>query len=145
MNATDVVQLVGAWANDPQTHNADLSGSIVNATAPVQVISFNAIAQLPDVSIANADHMEETVLPAEVIGNKYIVVPPTTPNGNAVGHVVRIYGNVNGTNLTYPEGAPPGAPTVINAGEVVQIPPLHKRERAPLCVKDPTHCKTNRH
>jgi hypothetical protein len=106
-------------------------------------VSFNAIAQLPDTSVANADHMEETVLPAEVIGNKYIVVPPTTPNGNAVGHVVRIYGNVNGTNLTYPEGAPPGAPTVINAGEVVQIPPLPKGQPAPLCINESNHCMTN--
>ncbi len=143
MNAGDVVQLVGAWSKDPQTRNADLSGSVINATAPVQVVSFNAIAQLPDVSVANADHMEETVLPAEVIGNKYVVVPPTTPLGNAVGHVVRIYGNVDGTNLTYPEGAPPGAPTVINAGEMVQIPPLPKGQPAPLCVSTSDHCMTN--
>jgi hypothetical protein len=143
MNAGDVVQLVGAWAKDPQTKNADLSGSVVNADAPVQVVSFNAIAQLPDVSVANADHMEETVLPAEVIGNKYIVVPPTNPLGKSVGHVVRIYGNVDGTNLTYPEGAPPGAPTVINAGEVAQIPPLPTGQPAPLCMSEADHCITN--
>src|SRR6185369_5447370 len=143
MNATDVVQLVGAWANDPQTHNADLSGSIVNASAPVQVLSFNAIAQLPDVSVANADHMEETVLPAEVIGKKYIVVPPTTPNGNAVGHVVRIYGSVDGTHLTYPEGKPTGAPDVINAGDTVQVPPLPTGQPAPDCLTVADHCMTN--
>ncbi len=124
MNAGDVVQLVGAWSDYPQVRNADLSGSVVNADQPVQVVAFNAISQLPDYTIANADHMEETVLPAEVIGKKYIVVPPTTPNGNAVGHVVRIYGNVDGTKLTYPEGKPEGAPDVINAGEMVQVPPL---------------------
>jgi hypothetical protein len=143
MNAGDVVQLVGAWAKDPQTRNADLSGSIVNATAPVQVVSFNAIAQLPDVSVANADHMEETVLPGEVIGKKYIVAPPTTPNGNAVGHVVRIYGNVNDTHLSYPEGAPPGAPTVIQAGDVVQIPPLPQGQPAPQCLGVGDHCMLN--
>jgi IgGFc binding protein len=140
MNASDVVELVGEWAKDPQTHNADLSGSIVNASAPVQVVTFNAIAQLPDVSIANADHMEETVLPGEVIGKKYIVAPPTTPNGNAVGHVVRIYGNVDNTHLTYPEGTPPGAPTVINAGDVVQIPPLPQGQPAPQCLGAADHC-----
>jgi hypothetical protein len=143
MNAGDVVELVGAWAKDPQTKNADMSGTVINATAPVQVVSFNAIAQLPDYSIANADHMEETVLPAEVIGKKYIVVPPTTPLGNAVGHVVRIYGNVDGTNLTYPEGAPPGAPMTINAGEVVQIPPLPTGQPAAACNTVPDHCMTN--
>jgi hypothetical protein len=87
--------------------------------------------------------MEETVLPAEVIGKKYIVVPPTTPLGNAVGHVVRIYGNVDDTHLTYPEGTPPGAPMTINAGEVVQIPPLPPGRPAALCVSAPDHCMTN--
>ena len=140
MNAGDVVQLVGAWAQYPQTKNADLSGSVLNADKPIQVISFNAIAQLPDYSVANADHMEETVLPSEVIGKKYIVVPPTTPLGNAVGHVVRIYGNVDGTHLTYPEGKPVGAPDVINAGDMVQVPPLPVGQPAPDCTSLPGHC-----
>jgi len=126
MDAGDVVQLVAAWSASPQVKNADLSGTVVKAAAgfPVQVVSFNAISQLPDYSIANADHMEETVLPAEVIGKKYVVVPPATPLGNSVGHVVRIYGNKNGTTLTYPEGKPPGAPDMINEGDVFQIPAL---------------------
>jgi IgGFc binding protein len=141
MNAGDVVQLVGAWSMYPQTWNADLSGSIVNASAPVQVVSFNAIAQLPNASVGNADHMEETVLPGEVLGKKYIVVPPTTPMGNAVGHVVRIYGNVDGTNLTYPEGMPPGAPTVINAGEMVQLP--HRISPSDQCSVVADHCMTS--
>jgi hypothetical protein len=122
MNAGDVVQLVGEWAEANPLLNADISGSVINATQPVQVIAFNAIAQLPDVNVGNADHIEETVLPAEVIGKKYIVVPPTAPHGKVVGHVVRIYGNVDGTTLTYPEGKPAGAPDTINAGDMVQIP-----------------------
>jgi hypothetical protein len=141
MNAGDVVQLVGAWAPNWGLRNADISGSVINASAPVQVVSFNAISQLPDASVANADHMEETVLPGEVIGKKYIVVPPTTPNGNAVGHVVRIYGNVDGTQLTYPEGAPPGAPMTINAGEMFQVPGLPTQSSQ--CQTAPEHCMTN--
>jgi hypothetical protein len=137
MNAGDVVQLVGAWSAAPQTNNADISGSVINASAPVQVVSFNAIAQLPDATVGNADHMEETVLPAEVLGNEYIVAPPTTPAGNAVGHVVRIYGNVDGTHLSYPDGMPPGAPTVINAGDMVQIPPIPK---GTACNSAPGNC-----
>ena len=140
MDAGDVVQLVGAWAKDPQTKNADLSGTVVVASAPVQVISFNAIAQLPDYSVANADHIEETVLPAEVIGKKYIVAPPTTPNGNAVGHVVRIYGNVDGTKLTYVGEKPPGAPDTISAGETFQIPPAPTGQPAPECISTPGNC-----
>jgi hypothetical protein len=141
MNAGDVAQLVGEWSGSPQVWNADVSGSIINASAPVQVVSFNAIAQVPDATVANADHMEETVLPAEVLGKKYIVVPPTTPNGNAVGHVVRIYGNVDGTNLTYPEGKPdPSAPDKINAGDMFQIAP---QVRGSSCQTAPAKCMTN--
>ncbi|HEX3695857.1 MAG TPA: IgGFc-binding protein [Polyangia bacterium] len=143
MNAGDVVQLVGAWAQYPQTRNADISGSVINADHPVQVIAFNAIAQLPDYSVANADHMEETVLPSEVLGKTYIVVPPTTPLGNAVGHVVRIYGNVDGTHLTYPEGKPADAPDTLNAGDVVQIPALPTGQPAPECVSTADHCTMN--
>ncbi len=145
MNAGDVVQLVGAWAKDPQTRNADMSGTIVQANKDhnVQVISFNAISQLPDVSVANADHMEETVLPGEVLGKKYIVTPPATPLGQSVGHVVRIYGNVDNTQLTYPEGKPPGAPDVINAGDVFQIPALPTGQPAASCMSVADHCMLN--
>jgi hypothetical protein len=140
MNAGDVVQLVGAWAAYPQTRNADISGSVINADKPVQVISFNAIAQMPDYSIANADHMEETVLPSEALGNKYIVVPPTTPNGDAVGHVVRIYGSVDGTHLTYPEGKPMGAPDLLMAGDMIQVPAMPVGQPAAECVSVAGHC-----
>jgi IgGFc binding protein len=145
MNAGDVVELVGAWAKDPQTHNADMSGTIVQANKDhnVQVISFNAISQLPDVSVANADHMEETVLPGEVLGKKYIVTPPATPLGQSVGHVVRIYGNVDGTKLSYPEGKPPGAPDTINAGDVFQIPALPTGQPAASCMSVADHCMLN--
>lgn len=125
MNAGDVVQLVGEWNKDPQVKNADISGSVINANKPVQAISFNAIAQMPDVWTGNADHIEETILPAEVIGKKYVVVPPTAPHGKVAGHVVRIYGNVDNTHLTYPDGKPtPDAPDIINAGDVVQLPTI---------------------
>ncbi len=126
MNAGDVVQLVGQWNLDTnaQVPNADISGSIINANKPVQAIAFNAIAMLPDGSVGNADHMEETILPGEVLGKKYVVVPPTAPHGAVVGHVVRLYGNVDGTHLTYPEGKPAGAPDTLNAGDMVQIPAL---------------------
>lgn len=146
MNAGDVIQLVGAWAKDPQTKNADLSGTVVKTSddTPVQVVAFNAISQLPDVSVANADHMEETMLPGEALGKKYIVVPPATPLGQQVGHVVRIYGNVNGTKLTYPGGKPtPDAPDMISEGEVFQIPKLPEGQPAAPCMSTVGNCMIN--
>jgi hypothetical protein len=141
MDAGDVIELIGQWGFNFELKNGDLSGSVIQATKPVQVVAFNAIANLPDSTVANADHLEETVLPAQVIGKKYIVVPPTTPNGNSVGHVVRIYGNVDGTHLTYSPAAPPGAPMTINAGETVQLPYYPKPAQG--CFTTADHCMTN--
>lgn len=125
MNAGDVVELVGQWgAFEPEPHG-DLSGSLINATGPVQVIAFNPLLSgVPTATDGNPDHIEETVLPAEVIGNRYVVAPPTGPDGRVPGHMVRFFGNFDGTTLTYVGTAPTGAPTTLKAGEVVEIGPL---------------------
>ena len=124
MNTGDVLQFLGELATGDGLKHADLSGTVVNANAPVQVVSLNPITNVPD-SAVNADHLEEIVLPAEVIGNEYIVAPPTSPSGSVKGgHMVRIYGNVDGTTFSYPAGQPSGAPTTINAGAFVELGPL---------------------
>jgi hypothetical protein len=112
LNAGDVVQLVG-------TTTADFSGSLVKATKPVQVITGISCTDMPHGTEA-CDHVEESVFPAETLGRHYFVTTPTGPRSNLVGHVVRIYGNVDGTALTYP-GANPGGPATINAGQVVDL------------------------
>ncbi len=121
----DVLQLVGKWGPyEPEPHG-DLSGSLLNATKPVQVIAFNPLLNgVPTWMDGNPDHVEETVLPAEVIGSSYLVAAPTGPDGRVPGHMVRFFGNFDGTALTYTGTAPTGAPTTLNAGEVVEIGPL---------------------
>lgn len=128
LDAGDVVELLakrGAVFGGP---NADLSGSLILADRPVQVISLIPISNIPTPVVANngyADHLEETLVPAEVLGDDYLVAPPSTPQGNQVKHVVRLYGNRDGTTLTYPSGnPPPGAPTTLGAGQVVELGPL---------------------
>jgi hypothetical protein len=113
LNAGDVAELV----SEART-NSDLSGSLVAADKPVQVIAGIPCLNNP---IANSacDHIEETVLPAETFGKDYFVTVPTAPNGRAVGHTVRIFGNRNDTRLTYAPAKPAGAPDVIVAGQTV--------------------------
>ncbi|MFO0755987.1 MAG: IgGFc-binding protein [Byssovorax sp.] len=108
----EVVELVGGMGSD-------LSGSLVTASAPVQVIAGISCSYIPHDSPA-CDHLEESVLPAETLGKHYFVTRPTGPHGTPVGHVVRLYGNVDGTNLTYP-GKNPGGPSTIQAGEMVDL------------------------
>jgi IgGFc binding protein len=110
LNTGDVVLVVGA---------GDLSGTLVNATNPVQVISGISCTQMPNGTEA-CDHLEESVLPVETLGKHYFVTVPTGPDGAAHRHVVRLYGNIDGTQLTYP-GQNPGFPATINAGQMVEL------------------------
>jgi hypothetical protein len=115
MGAGDVVTVVGTSALE-----TDVSGSLVQANKPVQVLAGMPCAQLP-FGAAACDHLEESVFPIETLGKRYIVARPSGPLGNVAPHIVRLYGNVDNTTLSYPGGAPPGAPTTINAGQVVQL------------------------
>ncbi|HVY49115.1 MAG TPA: IgGFc-binding protein [Minicystis sp.] len=114
LNTGDVAELFG-------TDTSDFSGSLVTASKPVQVITGTPCTNEPAGQSA-CDHTEESVFPAETLGSHYFVVRPSGPNLNVVGQIVKIYGNIDGTSLTYPSGSqPPGAPTTINAGQVVDL------------------------
>jgi hypothetical protein len=115
LNAGDVVELVG----DPKT-TSDLSGSLVSADKPVQVIAGVPCIQMP-LGTQACDHLEESVFPAETLGKDYFVTVSTGPKGNVVGHVVRMYGNRDGTKLTYAPSKPAGAPDTLNAGDVIDV------------------------
>jgi hypothetical protein len=125
----DVVELLDARGLAYNSADADMSGSVITADHPVQVIALNAITDVPSPFVTGggwADHLEETVLPAESLGSHYLLVPPTAPAGGMTyGHYVRFYGNRDGTTLTYPSGTPPaGAPSSLAAGQVVDVPAL---------------------
>lgn len=113
--AGQVVQLYG-------TPNADLSGSLVQADKPVQVLHGEPCRYIPD-DLGACDHIEESVFPAETLGKHYFVTAPSHPNGagGPAPYVVRIMGNVDGTTLTYSAGAPGNVPVTINAGQTVDL------------------------
>jgi hypothetical protein len=112
VNAGDVVMVVG-------TKTGDFSGTLVKASAPVQVITGIACSNMPHETDA-CDHLEESVLPVETLGKHYLVTVPTGPGGQPDSHVVRLYGNVDGTLLSFP-GVNPGFPLSIDAGQMVQL------------------------
>jgi hypothetical protein len=105
--------------------SADMSGSVITASAPVQVLSGVPCITVPAGTPA-CDHIEESVFPAETLGKDYIVTVPTGPYGTPVGHVVRLVGNVDGTTLSYSTNRPTGAPTTLNAGQVVDLGRVNK-------------------
>jgi hypothetical protein len=113
LDAGDVAQLVA-----PAGKSYDFSGTIVRGDHPVQVITSVPCIFHPIDTFA-CDHVEESVFPAETLGKHYVVTPPTGPHGSQVAHFVRIYGNVDGTQLTFKPAKPAGCPTSIDSGDVV--------------------------
>jgi hypothetical protein len=112
MNKGDVVELFS-----DQTANSDLSGSLVQADKPVQVIGGHPCIANPS---AACDHIEESVMPAETLGKHYVVNMPTGPKDKAVAATIRIIGNVDGTNLTYSPSVA-NAPASLSAGQVYEF------------------------
>ena len=113
LNKGDVAELLGPGGTD-------LSGSVVKASAPVQLLTGHPCYSIPPTAPA-CDHIEESVFPAETLGKDYVVTRPAGPNGGGVAHQVRFYGNFDNTNLTYnPPTPPPGCPTTLSAGQVVE-------------------------
>jgi hypothetical protein len=135
MNSGDVLQLLGKPSTLWDGKHADLTGSVIMAVdadnpgttseprfKPVQVIGLSPIADLtPATELSYADHMEEIVLPAEIFGHRYVITPPTGPEGTPVKHKVRFVGSVDNTKLTYETAPPSGAPASLNAGQIVDI------------------------
>jgi len=100
--------------------DTDLGGTLVRGYRPVQVMTGVPHIYLP-FDRQSSDHIEEVVFPVETLGSHYFVTRPTGPSGTAVPHSVRIFGAFDGTALTYPNGAPAGAPTSLSAGQVFDL------------------------
>ena len=108
----DVIEVVTNGtnvANDPN----DLTGTLVQADKPVQVIGGHQCIYVPYSSPA-CDHLEETIFPYETLANDYIVTAPLIPTGGATPKVemVRVVATQPATTIAYD---PPqaGAPTSI--------------------------------
>ncbi|NVB82700.1 MAG: hypothetical protein HOV81_30265 [Kofleriaceae bacterium] len=114
LNAGDVIEIAA--------FNGDLSGSLIDADKPVQVISGHFCAVVPDLSTPACDHLEESMFPVDTLGTQYVINAPavtTIPNGKV--EVIRIIATTANTALTYD---PPqaNAPTMIaQAGGFVDL------------------------
>ena len=104
------------------------SGSLVTADHPVQVLSGSRCSNIPSYAGA-CDHLEETVLPAESWGKKYVVTRPTGPASSPAAHLVAFYANPSSEplELTYEPAAPAGCPAKIfprNGARVATCDPV---------------------
>jgi hypothetical protein len=103
------------------TQPAELTGSPIKSNLPVAVIGGSTLVDLP-LDRARADSAEQMLPPISALGSEYVAVRYRSRDPSAEESVPwRIVGVVNGTTLTYDPAPPPGAPSTINQGQVVEI------------------------
>ncbi len=99
--------------------DADLTGSVVTATAPVAVIAGHQCTFIPYNEWA-CDHLEEMMFPLETWGTQVVMTAPTHPDGAGVTTArYRILAHQDSTSIsTSPEVT---ASTTLSAGEWVEF------------------------
>ena len=106
------------------TETAQLSGSPVTADKPIGLFGGNEIVAI---DVCCGDHAEQMLTPSRALGTEYVAAPHGDRRTEADPRVFRIYGAVDGTQLTY---TPPNlGPASINAGGMAEI-----RSDAPFTV-----------
>lgn len=100
---------------------ANLSGTIVQASAPVAVFGGNVATAVPtDGNDCCADHLEHQIPPFEAWGSAYAVAPPPKASQDGASSLAqyKIVGAFDGTELLYCPSRPNGAPERLQAGQV---------------------------
>lgn len=114
LNAGDALEIASV--------TGDLTGSLVQADKPIQVLGGHYCAEVPDLVLA-CDHLEESIPPVDALGRRYLVSAPATPftpGGNE--QVIRIVATAAGTTLAYDPPVASAPTTIANAGDFVEIP-----------------------
>jgi len=112
LNAGDVLQVLST--------GGDLTGTLVSANGPVQVIGGHDCTNVP-ANVGYCDHLEEAIPPLETVGFDYLVTVPLINASSTKARMVRVVATQPNTTITYdpPQG---GAPTSLaNAGDFFEI------------------------
>jgi hypothetical protein len=122
LDAGDVFEVVTLGADKSPSNADDVTGTLVTADHPVQVIGGHQCADVPDL-VGYCDHLEESMFPYESLAADYIVAAPLIPTGGNTPKVemVRVVATQPSTTLTY-DPPQPGAPASIAlAGAWVEL------------------------
>jgi hypothetical protein len=114
MSRGDVLEVVTTADAPSKTFGSDASGTIVRATHPVQVIGGHSCANVPLATTGYCDHLEQSILPAEVLGSDYIVTYPAAVASKSP-HVVRVAAVEDATTITFDPAI--HAPVMLGPGD----------------------------
>jgi IgGFc binding protein len=100
LNRGDVLLALADHSVAPGSYGADISGTRIKASHPVQVIGGQSCANIPTATTDACDHIEHAMLPVETLGNDYLVTFPAALASTSP-HVVRIEAIQSNTHLTF--------------------------------------------
>ncbi len=106
LNRGDVLQILSKHDGAAGQFGADISGTRVKASHPVQVIAGHSCANVPDPTTDACDHVEHAMLPAETLGTEYFVTFPAALASESP-HVVKIVALEEGTALEFEPAVSP--------------------------------------
>ena len=124
LNQGDVLEISSAQDAPEPGYGSDMSGSLISATQPVEVIGGSDCSFVPASNWA-CDHLEQINFPLETLRGDYLVTVPFNNNGDPNANppiyprqYVKIVGTAANTVLTT-SPAQAGVPSTIGAGQVV--------------------------
>ncbi|MBK7830642.1 IgGFc-binding protein [Nannocystis sp.] len=104
------------------TDSGDLTGTVVDADKPVQVIGGSKCLFAP-INVFACDHGEESIFPVDTLAKTYVIVPPAQyPNGVQENpQIVRVIASEANTALTFTPDQPVGK-LLAAVGDYVELP-----------------------
>lgn len=102
------------------TQNAILSGSPVTADKPIGMFGGH---QIMSIDRCCGDHGEQMIAPVRALGSEYVAAPhgDRKPHGMSDPRIFRIFGTVDGTQLTYDPPSAGGNQTTVGLGGYIEI------------------------
>jgi len=117
LNSGDVLEVISQTAG-----NADVTGTLVTADKPVQVIGGHKCTNIP-ANVSACDHLEESMFPIETLAKEYLVIPPVQVpmDTKDKAQFVRIIASEANTALVFNPDQPVGK-LLANVGDFVEVP-----------------------
>ena len=100
LGAGDVLELIASHEGEKDAYLADITGTQVHASKPVQVIAGHSCANIPEPNTLACDHLEHAIFPTESLGTDYLVTYPAAVASESP-HVVRIVAAEDATTVRF--------------------------------------------
>ena len=104
------------------TQDEELSGSPIQSNKPVGVFGGDRCMIIPTGGAGACDAGHQMIPPVKALGSEYVAARHRDRvTGLVESPPWRLVGAIDGTALTYDPAPPPGAPAVLNSGQVVEF------------------------